>query len=249
MIVGEVCYVINVGDSRAVLSSESGHKACALSTDHKPWDFPERKRIQEAGGQIYQTATVASYGNEENQIPEIIIGPIRVFPGRLSVSRTFGDPEAKLQIKGGNPNVVVSTPEIKSFKIDQRHDFIILGWDGIFDKLSNREWVDWVWNSIYQNPQLDVHQMLGLGAEWIMKNALNRRSLDNVTVVIIAFSGFKEVIKTLNEKWSIKQELEHTRYDHRNTSYNAINNKGQRSASQNHVLSLSKGLLNHNTLM
>lgn len=122
-----------------MLSSESGRKATALSTDHKPCDLPERKRIQEGGGQIYQTATIASFGAEVNSIPEIIIGPIRVFPGRLSVSRTFGDPEAKLHFKGGNPNVVVSTPEIRSFRIDQRHDFVILGCDGIFDKLSNRE--------------------------------------------------------------------------------------------------------------
>ena len=249
MIVGEVWYVVNVGDSRAVLSSDSGHKVAPLSIDHKPWNFSERKRIQEAGGQIYQTATVASIGIEITSIPEIIIGPIRVFPGRLSVSRTFGDTEAKIQSKGGNPKVVVSTPEIKTFKIDKTHDFVILAWDGIFDKLSDREWVDWVWNSVYQNPQQDVHQVLGLGAEWIMKNALNRRSLDNVTVVIIAFSGFKDVIKSLNEKWNIKKETDHSRHDHRNTSYNAMVNKGQRSASQNHVLNGSKGLLTHNTLM
>lgn len=71
----------------------------------------ERKRIQEAGGQIYQTATVASSGDPHN-LPEIIIGPIRVFPGRLSVSRTFGDTEAKITSKGGNPDVVVWTPDI-----------------------------------------------------------------------------------------------------------------------------------------
>ena len=59
--------------------------------------------------------------------PEIIIGPIRVFPGRLSVSRTFGDPEAKIPAKGGNPNVVVCTPEIRSFKINKSHDYIVLG--------------------------------------------------------------------------------------------------------------------------
>ena len=39
-------------------------------------------------------------------------------PGRLSVSRTLGDPEAKLKIIGGNPKVVISEPEIKSFKIE-----------------------------------------------------------------------------------------------------------------------------------
>lgn len=41
------------------------------------------------------------------------MGPIRVLPGRLSVSRTFGDPEAKLAYRGGNMNVVKAEPEIK----------------------------------------------------------------------------------------------------------------------------------------
>jgi len=36
--------------------------------------------------------------------------------------------------------VVVATPEIKSFKIQQNeHDFIVLGCDGIFDKMNNKE--------------------------------------------------------------------------------------------------------------
>lgn len=129
-----------MGDSRAVLSQEGG-KAVPLSTDHKPCDREERQRIADAGGQIYQTATVASSG-DPNVLPEIIIGPIRVFPGRLSVSRTFGDTEAKIPAKGGNPNVVVATPEIRSFKLDNTHDFIILGCDGIFDKLGDQECVD-----------------------------------------------------------------------------------------------------------
>lgn len=65
-----------------------------------------------------------------------------MFPGRLSVSRTFGDPEAKLNARGGNPDVVVCLPEIRSFKLDKTHDYIILGCDGIFDKLSDRDCVD-----------------------------------------------------------------------------------------------------------
>jgi protein phosphatase 2C family protein 2/3 len=43
------------------------------------------------------------------------VGPVRVLPGRLSVSRTFGDSEAKLEYKGGNSKVVVAEPEIKVF--------------------------------------------------------------------------------------------------------------------------------------
>lgn len=74
---------------------------------------------------------------DSNAKPEVILGPVRVAPGRLSVSRTFGDIEAKVEKRGGNPNVVIATPEIKSFQIEDLHDFIVLACDGIFDKLSN----------------------------------------------------------------------------------------------------------------
>jgi protein phosphatase 2C family protein 2/3 len=47
------------------------------------------------------------------------VGPIRVLPGRLSVSRTFGDPEAKLEFRGGNINVVVADPDITQFTISK----------------------------------------------------------------------------------------------------------------------------------
>ena len=35
-----------------------------------------------------------------------------MFPGRLSVSRTFGDIEAKKPKHGGNPGVVIADPDI-----------------------------------------------------------------------------------------------------------------------------------------
>lgn len=111
-----------------------------LSRDHKPNDELERKRIVEGGGQIYhRTATTNNVDSKDPTKKEIVVGPLRVLPGRLSVSRTFGDAEAKIQKFGGNPNVVIATPEIMSFKISNEHDFIVLGCDGIFDKLSNED--------------------------------------------------------------------------------------------------------------
>ena len=68
---------------------------------------------------------------------QLIIGPHRVFPGRLSVSRTIGDIEAKYPQYGGNIKVVVPTPDIRCFKIRNNYDFIIIGCDGIFEKLNN----------------------------------------------------------------------------------------------------------------
>ena len=77
-----------------------------------------------------------------------MLGPHRVFPGRLSVCRTFGDIEAKLEKLDGNQRVVVADPDVTAFKIDRgRHDFIVIGCDGIFDKLENRDCVHLVWQA------------------------------------------------------------------------------------------------------
>ena len=67
----------------------------------------------------------------------MIIGPHRVFPGRLSVSRTIGDIEAKDVRYGGNPKCVVPTPDIKCFKIRPNDDFILLACDGVYEKMDN----------------------------------------------------------------------------------------------------------------
>jgi protein phosphatase 2C family protein 2/3 len=68
-------------------------------------------------------------------------------PGRLSVCRTFGDPEAKLEFRGGNPNVVTAEPDINTFQISKQHDFIVLGSDGIFDKMTDEDVGKSVWLS------------------------------------------------------------------------------------------------------
>jgi protein phosphatase 2C family protein 2/3 len=77
----------------------------------------------------------------------MIIGPHRVFPGRLSVSRTLGDIEAKDPRYGGNPMCVICAPDIKCFKIKNNYDFIILGCDGVFEKLDNKQVINSSWDA------------------------------------------------------------------------------------------------------
>lgn len=78
-----------------------------------------------------------------------------MFPGRLSVCRTFGDIEAKLTRLDGNPRVVVADPDITAFKIDKnKHDFIVLGCDGIFDKLDNADTVHMPWQTCLADENL-----------------------------------------------------------------------------------------------
>jgi hypothetical protein len=46
---------------------------------------------------IYEfSRTSAPIGATPNEKRDLVVGPLRVLPGRLSVSRTFGDAEAKL---------------------------------------------------------------------------------------------------------------------------------------------------------
>lgn len=115
-----------------------------------------------------------------------------MFPGRLSVSRTFGDIEAKLPRFGGNPRVIVAEPEIMSFSITNAHDFIVLGCDGIYDKLTSKDTLRASLDIIADTKSpSNIHEFCGKAAENILKESFVKRTLDNVTVVIIAFKNLK----------------------------------------------------------
>jgi len=199
LIIGEMCYCANVGDSRGILSSELGRKVFMLSKDHKPSDELESKRVMEAGGKVYSGnstprrksgnfLTFAGAANKESADK----GPLRIYPGRLAVSRAFGDPEAKLQKLGGNPKVLIAKPDIRAFKILKEHDFILIGCDGIYDRLSNREIVQAVWTEFGKlDKEASVHLCAKLGVEAAMRSAMLKKSPDNLSVIVIGLSNLK----------------------------------------------------------
>ena len=59
LLVEKKIYIVNVGDSRAILSADGGNYCVNLSLDHKPNDDIEQKRILQNGGRVYQTQTIA----------------------------------------------------------------------------------------------------------------------------------------------------------------------------------------------
>lgn len=69
---------------------------------------------------------------------------------------------------------------------------ISLPGDGIFDKLNNEDAAECIAMSIQDvaGAAVGIHKQVGMGVEYIIKNALLRRSLDNVTAVLVAFDGF-----------------------------------------------------------
>lgn len=74
LIVNDMCYIANVGDSRAIYSHNTGKECVQLSRDHNPTDLIEKTRIIKEGGQIYRAKVLG----KQNL-------PWRILPGKLSV--------------------------------------------------------------------------------------------------------------------------------------------------------------------
>jgi protein phosphatase 2C family protein 2/3 len=163
------------------MSGNSGEKVYCISRDHRPSDEKEYARVLEAGGKIYQTE--ANYKSAEGS--DNIIGPLRVVPGKLSVSRAFGDIEAKHPDLGGNPNVIIALPEIKYFDISPNNDFIVIGCDGLFEKMKNKEIIDYIWKHTETIKPKDIHHACGILVEKLVNETISKKSTDNITAVLI----------------------------------------------------------------
>jgi serine/threonine protein phosphatase PrpC len=116
-------YLINCGDSRAILVSDNQIKIATL--DHKPNNPLETERIKNAGGDVW---------TEGNRI---------IFRGErdfLNVSRTFGDYHYKCNLeKEPFEQAISPEPDIYIHERSNKDEFIVLACDGIWDVISNEE--------------------------------------------------------------------------------------------------------------
>lgn len=126
VIVGSHIYCANVGDSRTVLSKAGG--AINLSLDHKASRPDEVARIENNNGLV-------QYG--------------RV--GKLAITRAFGDFSYKIVYgEEGEPpmrrNLITSEPEIRRYDFDPDNgdEFIVIASDGLYDKFTSQQVVDYV---------------------------------------------------------------------------------------------------------
>ena len=229
LIIENKIYIANVGDSRCIISMKNGLIRKDVTRDHKP-NYPyEKERIISNGGRIYQTQTPLNQNLESNEINEnnyqnnennennlILLGPHRVFPGSLSVSRTVGDAAAKLTFLGGNPKVVVSEPDIYCFDLDKEDiDFLILGCDGIYDQLTSQDVFKCAYMMIDfsksynfkeneknknknndEKDDIDLYTTCANIVDFILKASMSRKSFDNVTCLIVAF---KDLLNNNND--------------------------------------------------
>ena len=222
LIIENKIYIANVGDSRCVISMNNGKIRKDVTRDHKP-NYPyEKQRIISNGGKIYQTRTPLNQkigNNNKNNSDDnftsneninsnlILLGPHRVFPGSLSVSRTIGDAASKISALGGNPKVVISEPDIYCLELGKEDiDFIILGCDEIYDQLTSEDIIECAWKMIdfskkynskenknnnekdeEEKDEIDLFTTCAHIVDFILKVSMSRKSFDNVTCLIVAF--------------------------------------------------------------
>lgn len=184
---------------------------------------------------------------------QILSGPSRVFPGRLSVCRSFGDAESKSERHGGNPKVIIAEPEVQTMKLTEDQDCIILGCkcvflylgDGIFDQISNEEIGEAIWMTMDKlGSQSNIHTQAGLAVDMIMKTALARRSLDNITCVFIGLENWEKTITkkleqfTNTKKDKDKESPKHK--DHKEKETDRLNKRSLNVNTSNELYALSK---------
>ena len=102
LFINEWCFVSYLGDSRGLLSFDSGNQLYQITRDHKPNDPTEKGRIEKAGGRIFKDTRLRINGQKVHVNEESLPGfkfPFRVVPGNLSVSFFFN-----ILILGGENN-------------------------------------------------------------------------------------------------------------------------------------------------
>lgn len=124
-------------------------------------------------------------------------GPLRVEPGGLAVSRAFGNVEVKIKEFGGKPGMISTVPDVEKIEIDPTLDFIFLGCDGIYDKLTNEQIIEEIWNQtkLEENKSLSKHEVSAKAVEAVLNKSMEVGSTDNVTALIVNFKSLKPVKK------------------------------------------------------
>ncbi|KAG8369957.1 hypothetical protein BUALT_Bualt14G0068300 [Buddleja alternifolia] len=206
---GKNLYLLNVGDSRAVLASYDdegiveGLEATQLTDSHTVDNEVERIQLV----------------NDHPDDPNTIVGG-RV-KGKLKVTRAFGVGYLKkkdmndalmgiLRVRNLiSPPYISLRPSLSVHEVSNSDHFVVLGSDGLFDFFTNDEVVKLVNSYIKENPSGDPAKFLveqlaaraadsaGFSMEELMSIPAGRRRKyhDDVTVIVIVLGTNKRTSK------------------------------------------------------
>lgn len=185
VVIEDMCYLASLGNCRAIMSGGGGTRSFNLYREHTLTDEAEKKRVVKAGGKLqrslYETLKHIGIGTT--------LQPFRIFPGDLALTRAFGHFDAKSESCGGSAKVILSQPDIRSFKLTHEHDFILIGSSGTFQCMSNQEVNQSLWRTSKASAE-EAQSRLGTALSEILQLAVSREAEENVSALVVAFEGY-----------------------------------------------------------
>jgi len=163
LIVGNILYVANVGDSAAIVC-RSFDQIIQLTNSHTPKNPIERQRIEKVGGVIK---------NDRLGHPIWNPGIIHIALSRALGNVYFKDP----MYTQGKPSGLIAEPEIVKFKLTKEDQFLLMASDGFWDVMSPKEAVNYVTLHSATPPSVLCKELTDL--------ALKRSAMDNTTVLLV----------------------------------------------------------------
>lgn len=161
ILIGNTLYIANTGDSEAVLAVQTDDspvlKAQLLTEKHKPTVLSERKRIEDAGGQV-------------------VFGRVL---GSLAVSKSLGDIDFKHPFNKAEGDFVSAEPYVHRIELSPHNRFIVVACDGLWDKLTYEDAVEFV------SKKKDAGKDPTETAQLLVKHALDCGSFDNITAIVV----------------------------------------------------------------
>ena len=125
-------YVANAGDSRTILATKGG-EIVRMSVDHKPDQDLEKQRIIKAGGFVTDGRVNAN----------------------LNLSRAIGDLEYKRNnALPADQQLIIAFPDVLSHPLSKDDDFLLMGCDGIWETLGDKEIVDFIYGKLKEKAPL-----------------------------------------------------------------------------------------------
>jgi protein phosphatase 2C family protein 2/3 len=124
---------------------------------------------------------------------------------------------AKLEKYGGNPNCLIATPEINVYTLTDETDFILLGSDGIYDHLDNKQIKAVVQNESREHSETMSEEIksgsfehvvacCSASVNGVLRSAMESESTDNLSVVLLTFKHFQQVISQFEPVYTSKKK-------------------------------------------
>ncbi|GMH29278.1 hypothetical protein Nepgr_031121 [Nepenthes gracilis] len=188
LVAGDILYVANVGDSRAVIAVKDGSQIVArdLSRDQTPFRKDEYERVKLCGARVLSVDQVEGlkdpniqmWGDEETEggDPPRLWVQNGMYPG-TAFTRSVGDSTAE--------NIgVIAVPEVSVVRLTADHLFFVVASDGVFEFLSSQAVANMV--ARYPDPR-DACSKISEESCKLWLTHENRT--DDITIIVVHIKG------------------------------------------------------------